>query len=516
MRRRVVAFEVGLAALFFLAATLVFTWPIAAHATNGLADLWDAKFTASVLHWDFHQAFHDLRHLFDANIFYPAHLTLASENLFGISLFAFPLYAVGVSTLATYNFLFLLGMFLSALSLGARPLRNRQPLRLPLRRPRLRVRSLASLADSPHPVPVGSVSRVIGPVLLKSLDEVGGATGALRAVFRLERRDQRPLRDLFGASACPVLAYEGVARTRSEINRRIAGSILAAALAGLVVLPLYLPYVAASKLYGMQHGESEITFFSGRPIDFLTAGWQNKLYGPLTQTWGHPEGDFFPGLVALGLGVAALALLRRAPSPGRRRPDAGRARLARALDLVAAGGFVVWLLVTIRSRDAIGPVHVRDPGRLIVLLTLVLLVRLLLAFPAWSRFADLGDFLRRMRLETRAGLFLLVTLGGLLIALGMHTPYYRFLVESIGPVFRSIRVPSRGIVLLDLGLAMLASWALSKLPHRRGIVVCAILLTAFEYRAFPVRVDAVEQSPPLVDRWLATVRRAGPWSTGPF
>jgi hypothetical protein len=107
--------EIALAALFFLFATVLLTWPIAAHVSNGLADIWDAKLNAWILHWDFHQVFRDPLHLYDANIFYPDRYALAfSENLFGASLFAFPLYASGVSTLFAYNFVFLLGMFLSA------------------------------------------------------------------------------------------------------------------------------------------------------------------------------------------------------------------------------------------------------------------------------------------------------------------------------------------------------------------------------------------------------------------
>ena len=112
--------ETLLAAVFFLGATVLFTWPFAAHLSNGLGDVWDAKLNAWILHWDFHQTFRDPARLFDSNIFYPGKYALAfSENLFGASLFGFPLYAAGVSTLTAYNFLFLLGMFLSGLSAWA-------------------------------------------------------------------------------------------------------------------------------------------------------------------------------------------------------------------------------------------------------------------------------------------------------------------------------------------------------------------------------------------------------------
>jgi hypothetical protein len=519
VRRAAPLFQTALAALFFLVATILFTWPIAPHINDGLADLWDAKFTAWVLHWDYHQVFHDPLHLYDANIFYPARYTLAfSENLFGAALFAFPLYAAGVSTLAAYNLIFLLGVFLSALSAWALARYVTGDAVASLFAGLVYAFVPWRMSQIPHiQFQWGAFLALSLLFLLKYLDEGRRRQQALFALLFAWNAATNVHYAIFSALLLAlVLAYEGVARTNPEIGHRAAGSLLAAALAGLVVLPLYVPYATASRLYGLRRHEGEIEFFSGRPIDFLTAGWQNKLYGPLTQAWGHPEGDFFPGLITLVLGVTALLLLRRSPSTDRRSASAGRTRLARLLDFAVAGGFVLWVLVKVLSWDAIGPVRLRDPGRLIVLVTEILFLRLLLAFPAWSRFADLRDFLRRMRLETRAGLFLLVTVSGALIALGMHTPYYRFLVESFGPAFRVIRVPSRGIVLFDLGLAVLASWGLSKLPHRRWIAAGAILLTTFEYRAFPVRTDAVEQTSPPVDRWLAGVEVSGSVVEWPF
>ncbi len=87
---------------------------------SGLGDLWDAKLNAWIFHWDYHQTFRDPLQLFHANIFHPARYALAfSENLWGAAIFGFPLYAAGASTLFVYNFLFLLGMFLSAMAAWA-------------------------------------------------------------------------------------------------------------------------------------------------------------------------------------------------------------------------------------------------------------------------------------------------------------------------------------------------------------------------------------------------------------
>jgi hypothetical protein len=157
----------------------------------------------------------------------------------------------------------------------------------------------------------------------------------------------------------------------------------------------------------------------------------------------------------------------------------------------------------------------KDPGRILVWITAIYLLRLAIAMPSRSSFAHLGDLFNRMPLPPRAGLFLLVALLGILAAFGWHTPYYRFLVESLPSVFRSIRAPSRAVVLFDLGLGVLASWGLASLRRGRGIVAkrlltgVAILAIGFEYRAFPLQNHPVDPKAPPAYAWLASVSVPG-------
>ena len=59
---------------------------------------------AYFLWWDYHQTFHDPRHLFDATIFYPYRNTLAfGENDYGIALLFFPLFALGLKPLTVFS-----------------------------------------------------------------------------------------------------------------------------------------------------------------------------------------------------------------------------------------------------------------------------------------------------------------------------------------------------------------------------------------------------------------------------
>jgi hypothetical protein len=174
----------------------------------------------------------------------------------------------------------------------------------------------------------------------------------------------------------------------------------------------------------------------------------------------------------------------------------------------------VWV-ASIAGVQAIGPLKVREPGRIVVPLTVLALIRLAIAFPRRSRFADLGDFLRRTRIGTRRALFLAIAVAGVVIALGAHTPYYRFLVQSFGPIFHVIRAPVRGVVLFDLGLSVLTAWGLAELTRLRGararlaVVVAAVAAIGFEYRAFPLEVARVDPEPAPVYRWLAGVSFPG-------
>jgi hypothetical protein len=517
IRRRNNIRDTLLASVFFLAATIVFTWPILPRAATGLADLWDAKLNAWILHWDFHQIFRDPLHLFDANIFYPSRYSLAfSENLLGAALFGFPLYASGLSTLAVYNIVFLLGMFLSALAAWA----------------------LAREATGdPVASAVAGLVYAFCPWRIAHIPHIQfqwGAFLALSLLFLLRYLDTGRRRDLVFFGVClawnalcnvhyalfsgfligATLLYEGLVAEGDVFRARLSRVAAAMFCAAIVVIPFLFPYALASKLYGMQRGVEEINVFSGVWTDFLTAGGQNKLYAPLTQKWAKAEGELFPGVVALALGAVAL-FGRRRPGPlTLQQASPPRRRVARIVDVFLLASVALWI-TALAGHASVGPLKLREPGRIAVVATVLLLLRLAAAFPAWSRFSDLGDFLRRLRAGTRVGLFFTIAILGVVFALGTHTPFYRFLVQSFGPIFRVIRAPSRGIVLFHLGLGVLAAWGLSALIQARArslrllLAGGAVLLIGLEYRAFPLNVARVEPRPAPVYEWLATASFPG-------
>ncbi len=506
--------EIAFAALFFAAAAVLFTWPLAARLTSGLPDLYDVKLNAWIFHWDYHQVFRDPLHLFDANIFHPARYTLAfSENLFGAAVFGFPLFAAGASTLATANFLMLLGMALSGLAAWALAREVTGDASAALLAGVVYAFVPWRLAQLPHvQFQWGAFLALLLLFLLRYLDRGRTRDAALFGLFLAWNALTNVHYALFsGFLVALVLIHARLSLPSALFWSRLRAVALAGAIAVLAVLPFYIPYARVSRMYGMKRSEGEIAFFSARPADFITAGPQNKLYVRL-QKFAHPEGDLFPGLVPLVLAaVAVFGIRAERPVPERRTASLRRRRAAVALDTLIVLGVVLWALLLVRGRPTIGHLRVRDPGRILFWVALLGAARAAVAFPRWSRFSDLSDFVRRTRLGSRTLLLVAVGILGVVVALGVHTPIYRFLVQSGGPAFRAIRVPARGIVLSHLALGALAAWGLSRIASRRrwAVVAGVLVLTAFEYRAFPIDVAPVDPVAAPIYGWLATVPLEG-------
>ena len=310
------------------------TWPQAAHLRRRALGRRDAKLNARILQWDYAQTLRDPLHLYQLNFFHPAKYVLAfSENLYGVALFGFPLLAAGASALVNYNVLLLLGMFLSALAAWALA---REVTGDPI------ASAVAGLVFAFLPWRFSQLphlqfqwARVPVPACCSS--SCGTWTGGERGTSSLygiclcvERPLQRALRAVLGVArrcdAGPVRRR----RRRGEPPRAGRAPSWRRCSAGLVFVPFALPYREASRLYGMRRYFGEMRFFSARWFYFLSAGDRNWLYGHATAAWRGPEGDLFPGLLAVALAAAAVVQLLRAGTPRIAGRAADRLRLAAA------------------------------------------------------------------------------------------------------------------------------------------------------------------------------------------
>jgi hypothetical protein len=107
----------------------------------------------------------------------------------------------------------------------------------------------------------------------------------------------------------------------------------------------------------------------------------------------------------------------------------------------------------------------------------------------------------------------LIYLAGLLVAvdfsLGVNGLVYPWLLEPGSP-FRGLRAPGRFAILVNLALALLAAWGVTRVrgftrsatARRVTPAVCAVLLV-IEYWSAPLPLRTVPQRPLLVHQWLA-------------
>src|SRR6187397_806470 len=118
-RSRRSMFSGAFAVCLLLAA--VHTWPLILHpGTYSRNDNADTQLNEWILAWVQHQLPRDPLHLFEANIFYPAHDTLAfSEPLIVPALMGAPLAWLGASPVLVFNLILILGFALTAWA-GAR------------------------------------------------------------------------------------------------------------------------------------------------------------------------------------------------------------------------------------------------------------------------------------------------------------------------------------------------------------------------------------------------------------
>src|SRR4029453_10400238 len=107
------------ALLLFTVLAVAHTWPLASDpGVLSRNDNGDTALIEWTLAWDAHQVVRAPWNLFEANIFYPSHDTLAfSEHLFTLGMMGAPLLWAGLSPVLVYNLLVIAGLALSAWSL---------------------------------------------------------------------------------------------------------------------------------------------------------------------------------------------------------------------------------------------------------------------------------------------------------------------------------------------------------------------------------------------------------------
>ena len=486
------------AAAFYVAVTVALTWPVAAGLTRHIGgDFGDPLFTSWVLAWD---ATHLGRGLWNANIFAPQPLALAySEHFLPQAIQALPIYATTRNPLLCYNLLFLSTFVISALGmfLFARELTRNDAAAI-----------VAGLAFAFTPLRIASMPhlQVLSAewmpfvlygfrryVVTRRVRPLAGAAAA----WVLQNLSCGYYLFFFSPVAGAYLAWE-LARTGLWRDRRVLQQVAVACAAVVAAtIPFLLPYLELRRLGFGPRSVEETRRFSADVYAYLTADPNLRLWGPIAQSWPHPEGVLFPGLTIVALAILGAVRWRRGVNQDVERPDRWRSIVA---SLVATA----WLALVVAL---LFDYAVRLPGLKVTSLSRVLIAGAIAAV-LWLLASPRARRALRASVHTPSAFFAVVTVFSIVMSFGLDvrargqavaaTNVYALFYQYV-PGFDALRVPARYSMIAALALASLAAVGVAALDRRRRapIAVVAGALILAESCAVPIPMD---QNPPTYAR----------------
>jgi hypothetical protein len=505
----------------YVLLTIVLTWPLARGLDRDLpADLGDPLLNCWVLAWDAQHLWRAasghpgvLGDYWNANIFYPHPLALAySEHLTSQALTIVPIYALTGNPILCYNLVFLSTFVLSALGMY------------------LFVREMTASRSAAF---AAGVAYGFAPYRFGTLAHVQVLSSmwmpfALAGFHRFfETRRTNPL---VGAAAAWIaqnlacgyyllffspalgiyLAWETTTRRLWSDMRtltRLAAALLVVAIA---TAPFLIPYAEVRRLGFSPRSLGETSSFSADTYAYLTADVGMWLWGSAIRGWPKPEGSLFPGFTVLLLTAVATA---RAWWTARRRTAASPGRRWRLLSwlLAACCAVAIAMLFGWTLRLAIGGLSLRITNLSRVFWLTVALALVLPALSQRAR-ATAAAWLR----TPVAGLCLLTAFAvamsfgpqiqarGRLIA--EHNLYDAF--RTYVPGFDGLRVPARFGMIVELGLAALAGWAIASFGRTRRAWVAAVAALFFIVESWAVPIPMNLTSTSYRQRGLAPLPEA--------
>jgi hypothetical protein len=297
--------------LFFAFLAVVHTWPLASdpgHLSRN--DNADTMLNTWAVAWVAHELPRDPRHLFDANIFYPEHTTLAySESMLTQSAIGAPFLWLGASPVFTYNLLVLIGFTLTGWTMCLVIAQWTGSWVAGLVAGCTFGFNTHTLTRIPH---LQALHVEFLPLALLALDNVLRTPRirhalALTGWFVLQALTSVHLFVFtsFALAAATLVRFDILVRAR----RRRALLLLAssALLAGVLLLPALLPYMRVSADYGFTRSLDVVARYSAHWRDYLTTTarlhywlWSDRFFPGSTAA-------LFPGALGLLLTLVALA-----------------------------------------------------------------------------------------------------------------------------------------------------------------------------------------------------------------
>lgn len=516
----------------FLFLTAVMTWPWVLNLRDAASDSGDPYFASWVLWWDYHQTFHQPLRLFQGNIFFPYHYTLAfSEHHYGIAIFLFPLFALGLAPLTIHGIATLLSFAFcgyGAFRLG-RTLTGSTA-----------IAWIIGIVYAFIPYRFGQLPHLVYlssgwiPMVLEALVLFARTSSRRRAVWLGVTFFLNALSSIhwFVLTLIPLGLSAVVLLTRNHGWRNIAfwrRGVLAFGIACLALLPFLIPYVQVARLYGFVRSPDDAFFYSAKLRDWLVGEFRNKIWHGLNTTIRAPERSLFPGFIPPLLAMGAIFLVGPGTHDSKniRTPAWSKRRILILLDFIIFISLI--LMITI---SGYGFFKLRIFGTYLLKIYsitpvvwafgLALLTRLTIAYPkafVYERRSSMRASLQDDRRSDAFWIGIIWTVTGFCGSLGMNFIFHRALFEYV-PLFRSIRVPARWAMICYLGLALLAGLGTKQLaahiarhwsrvrPNLVYVVIALALL--MEQRSAPLNLIHGEVDPdPLTIRLKQTQMAGG-------
>ncbi len=297
----------------FVLLEVVHTWPLASDPA-GLSrnENSDTVLNEWAIAWVAHQTFAHPLQLFEANIFYPSHLTLAfSEHMFPVAMMGAPLFWLGASPVLVYNLLLLAGFALSGWSLAIVMHRWTSDWLAGILAGSIFAFNTHTLTRLPH---LQALHLEFFPPALLALDTLlrdprvrHGLMLALWFVLAALTSNYLLVFTLTALGAALVVRPDAWRLQRLPQLRLLQALAITAIVSAVVLFPFLWPYYQVQRLYGLVRSLQDVTMYSVSWNDYLaTAG---RLHYAL---WSEPfyhraNVALFPGVVPLALAAAVIA-----------------------------------------------------------------------------------------------------------------------------------------------------------------------------------------------------------------
>jgi hypothetical protein len=292
----------------FVVLAVAHTWPLAARpGVHSRVDNGDYSLNVWAVDWVARTLPTDPAHLFDANIFHPARLTLAySEPLVLQGALAIPAVWLGVPPVLTYNLLILAGLALSgwAFALLVHHDTGRWAAGI--------VAGCAVALNAHHLmrlVHLQALHLELLPLVFLALDRLlvtGRARYAalLGAAVAVQATASIYLLVFTGwAAACAWIAR--VPEWRHRLRDTAAWTALAIVVCALLLAPVLWPYWELSRTQGMVRGLAETQTCAATWTDYLFTG-SRLHFGLWSDRYSGSSDANFPGLVVTALAIVGL------------------------------------------------------------------------------------------------------------------------------------------------------------------------------------------------------------------